>query len=106
MKETSNFLLVLIFFSIAFTLAGCCVEISDEISDAARARIEMLTSDMITSRFGSSPINNIHQHIWAYLDKFGNEPKGYASYSYILTGRDGLEKYTELVKRISFLLYL
>lgn len=39
-------------------------------------------------------------HVWEYLNHFGNEPKGYAAYSYILTGRNGSDKYAELVKRI------
>ena len=39
-------------------------------------------------------------HVWEYLKNFGDEPKRYAAYSYILTGRDGSDKYAELVKRI------
>lgn len=27
-------------------------------------------------------------HVWSYLRSYGNEPKGYATYSYVLAGRD------------------
>jgi hypothetical protein len=39
-------------------------------------------------------------HVWEYLHALGTEPEGYATYSYIVTGRHGSEKYLDLVKLI------
>ena len=49
-----------------------------------------------STRIVLSPIG----HVWEYLNQFGHEPEGYAAYSYILTGRDGSDKYAELVAKI------
>uniref|UniRef100_UPI004056EF39 hypothetical protein n=1 Tax=Candidatus Electronema sp. TaxID=2698783 RepID=UPI004056EF39 len=39
-------------------------------------------------------------HVWKYLASFSDEPKNYATYSYVLTGRNGGDKYIELVNFI------
>ncbi len=39
-------------------------------------------------------------HVWEYLSSFGAEPKDYATYSYVLTGRNGGAKYIELANFI------
>jgi hypothetical protein len=53
-------------------------------------------SQMMSARIVLSPI----AHVWEYLSQFGHEPEGYAAYSYILTGRDGSDKYAELMEKI------
>jgi hypothetical protein len=39
-------------------------------------------------------------HVWEYLSHFGAEPEKYATYSYVVTGRNGGDKYIELVNSI------
>uniref|UniRef100_UPI00405700CB hypothetical protein n=1 Tax=Candidatus Electronema sp. TaxID=2698783 RepID=UPI00405700CB len=39
-------------------------------------------------------------HVWEYLSSFGAEPEDYATYSYVLTGRNGGSKYIDLVNYI------
>lgn len=39
-------------------------------------------------------------HVWEYLEKIGSEPINYATYSYVLAGRNSGDKYVELVSRI------
>ena len=39
-------------------------------------------------------------HVWEYLHSLGTEHSGYATYSYILSGRNGSERYADLVRLI------
>lgn len=41
-------------------------------------------------------------HVWEYLSSLESEPKDYATYSYVLTGRNGGDKYIELVNFIQW----
>lgn len=50
----------------------------------------------LLKEIGNLPVHNV----WGYIKKFGSEPKNYATYSYVLTGRNGGDKYTELVNSI------
>ncbi len=48
----------------------------------------------------SSRISKPTAHVWEYLHSLGTEPSGYATYSYILSGRNGSERYADLVRLI------
>jgi len=81
-KTTLGFFRKLICLSVTMSFIVSCTPINKVMKSSE------IFSQKSRSRFARSPLRPPTTHLWKYLYTYGSEGDGYATYSYILVGRD------------------